>query len=300
MFFTEDGAQDVIVLKHNCYSPPLTHSHKFFEMLYVFEGSCEHILDHARFSMREGELCIVAPETEHFVSVFDESIVINFLIRSSTFETMFSNLLKGNHVLSSFFLNNIYSKKSSRYITVDTEKDAALKEMLLEIMLEYENKELYYYEIMNSMLVTFFGRLLRSYEKNFRLPPAAKAQDERSLILIQFIRENYRSVTINDIADRFHYSENYATKLIKSSTGYTFTQLHKKIRMHKAARLLEDTDLSVQNICDEVGYLNPEHFIRTFKKEYLLNPSEYRKIHMNKTGNIRPPVRPARSPQTLS
>ncbi len=277
MFFIEDKSQDIMVMKHNCFSPLTPHKHSFFEMLYVLEGSCDHYINDACFHMKPGDICIVSPEIMHQLGVFDESIVINFLIRSSTFEEIFFSLLKGDNILSSFFLNNIYSKKINEYITIDTEQDTELRDLLLDIMLEYIDRPLYYIEIMNSELVTFFAKVLRRYEKNCHLPPFTKKRDVQSYALVHFIRENYRTVTLGDIAGKFHYSDDYASKLIKSATGYTFTQLHTKIRMHKAAGLLKETSINLQDICDDIGYLNPEHFIRMFKKEYHMTPSEYRK-----------------------
>ena len=279
MFFIADKSQDIMVLKHNCYSPPTPHKHSFFEMLYVLEGSCEHCVNERHFKMNAGEICIVSPEVIHNLSVFDNSIIINFLIRSSTFEDIFFSLLKGDNILSSFFLNNIYSKNISEYITIDTEQDGILRDLLLDIMLEYENQTAYYIEVMNSELVTFFAKVLRNYEQNCHLPPFTKKSDVQSFALVHFIRENYRNVTLGDVANKFHYSQDYASRLIKTLTGYTFTQLLKKIRLHKAASLLKDTAITLQDICDDIGYMNPEHFIRMFKKEYHMTPSEYRKIY---------------------
>jgi YesN/AraC family two-component response regulator len=82
---------------------------------------------------------------------------------------------------------------------------------------------------------------------------------------------------LNRIADRFHYTPEYTSSLIKATTGYTFMQLITRIRMERAQALLRDTNISIGEISQTIGYLNPEHFIRTFKKHCAMTPSAYRR-----------------------
>ena len=82
---------------------------------------------------------------------------------------------------------------------------------------------------------------------------------------------------LEEIAEQFHFSKEYTSRLIKSSTGRTFTQIHRNIRMNKATTLLANTNITINSIAEEIGYLNPEHFNRTFKKVYGMSPGDYRK-----------------------
>lgn len=47
-------------------------------------------------------------------------------------------------------------------------------------------------------------------------------------------------------------------------------------RMRKAASLLVQTDLSVQDIFYQTGFNNQSYFFREFKKQYQCSPNEYR------------------------
>jgi len=47
--------------------------------------------------------------------------------------------------------------------------------------------------------------------------------------------------------------------------------------MNAARRLLRETTLSVIRIGNEIGYSNPSHFARIFRKETGLSPSDYRR-----------------------
>lgn len=52
-----------------------------------------------------------------------------------------------------------------------------------------------------------------------------------------------------------------------------------QIRMKKAASLLVETDLNVNNIAQQTGYYNTSSFIRRFKQYYGVTPKEYQKIN---------------------
>ena len=64
---------------------------------------------------------------------------------------------------------------------------------------------------------------------------------------------------------------------MKDYTGQNFTRILQNIKLEKSCRLLANTELSVIKICDIVGYANIEHYNRTFKKQYGMTPSNYRR-----------------------
>ena len=63
-------------------------------------------------------------------------------------------------------------------------------------------------------------------------------------------------------------------RLFKRATGVPPSQYQIKLRMDAARRLLRETKKSVITIAIEVGYSNPSHFARLFRKETGLPPTE--------------------------
>lgn len=103
MLFPPDSKQNVLAMKHECYSPSQTHSHDFFEIIYVLEGQSQHEISGKHSRLKGGDLCMISPETMHYIHVPDNSIIIDILIRKSAFERVFSNLLSDDNILSAFF-----------------------------------------------------------------------------------------------------------------------------------------------------------------------------------------------------
>lgn len=277
-FFDQKDNNSIITMKHNRYSPALLHSHTFFELIYIYDGSCRQQIGDRTISLQTGDVCIIPPGITHSIEVFDESIVLNCLIRKSTLHNIFFNFLSNPNILSAFFLNNIYSENGNDYIIFHTGSDFEINRGFLYMLWESVNKDLYFDQMISYTLMLIFGLLIRNYEKSVELPTFTQKADVQRFALLQYIQDNFSGVTLADVARRFHYTPEYTSKLIKTTTGKTFTQILQQVRMEKAQVLLQDTNLSVANIANQIGYETTEHFIRTFKKSLHMTPTAYRRI----------------------
>jgi AraC-like DNA-binding protein len=84
-------------------------------------------------------------------------------------------------------------------------------------------------------------------------------------------------LTLPMIAERAGVSVGHYTVLFKRSTGLTFSQYLRQIRIEKAKQLLRQTDLSASEIARQVGYADYFHFSRTFKRETGCSPAAFAK-----------------------
>ena len=103
-----------------------------------------------------------------------------------------------------------------------------------------------------------------------------EGQDERLTAMLNYIQNNYQTVTLESVAEQFHLSEPYVSKYIKDKSGKTFGEHVAHIRMKRAKTLLKNGNMTVENIAYAVGYQNVEHFNRTFKKSFDMTPIQYR------------------------
>ena len=104
-----------------------------------------------------------------------------------------------------------------------------------------------------------------------------EGREERIVEIITFIKNEYKTVTLDTLSEAFHLSKPYLSKYIKEKAGMTFQEAVKKERMKKARTMLRETELTVETVAVEVGYENVEHFNRLFKKNYGMTPMQYRK-----------------------
>ena len=102
------------------------------------------------------------------------------------------------------------------------------------------------------------------------------SKDERINSIINYIQENYLTVTLDDLSNQFYLSKPYLSKYIKEKSGMTFGENVKRIRLNKASTLLRNGNMKVEKVAEAAGYQNVEHFNRLFKKKYGMTPVQYR------------------------
>lgn len=84
------------------------------------------------------------------------------------------------------------------------------------------------------------------------------------------------SYNIRLIASRFNISQRKLMRLVKAAFGMPLHDYIVKIRMQRAHTELLTSEISVKRVAMRVGYPDPFHFSRVFKKYHGIAPSEVR------------------------
>jgi len=87
----------------------------------------------------------------------------------------------------------------------------------------------------------------------------------------------YSSISIVELARLTGRSLSTFKRDFETQFNDTPANFIKEKKLEKALELLQSTELSVSEICYEVGFQDTSHFTKTFKKKYHQSPSEYRK-----------------------
>ncbi|WP_426446744.1 helix-turn-helix domain-containing protein [Paenibacillus sp. S-38] len=95
----------------------------------------------------------------------------------------------------------------------------------------------------------------------------------------RFIEADYANAELSLalISDKFGVGAKYASHLFKEEFGLKFVDYLCSLRMEHAKRLLLETDASLPEISQQVGYTHSISFGRTFKKVVGVTPGDYRK-----------------------
>lgn len=97
-------------------------------------------------------------------------------------------------------------------------------------------------------------------------------------IAVQYLADNYKSqIDLSDVASHVGLSPEYLSRIFKKETGINFVVYLNNIRLKHALDLLENTNLKVYEIAENVGYSNLSYFSTVFKKNFGMNPFEYKK-----------------------
>lgn len=102
----------------------------------------------------------------------------------------------------------------------------------------------------------------------------------RQAVLLKKIRHVVESkhgkVTRKELAEQFHYNEEYLNRIIKQNTGMTFSQYRQQVMLREAERLLTTTDMSISKITEHLGMSNRSFFYQLCENQFGMKPLEYR------------------------
>ena len=188
----------------------------------------------------------------------DESILLKMLgttMRSMGFrhddfltdQWYFSNLTDESEIVIDHLIDNCFNRADSAIIMINA---AEIGYILAKEYKGSESKE-------------------RKYPTN---PQRAIAED-----MHRQLTENYSErITAALFAEKYSMSDTTVKNYFKSVYGYSFKEYQMKVRMEKAAELLENSRMKIVEIAVAVGYATQAKFIEAFKKHYHMTPSKYR------------------------
>jgi len=84
------------------------------------------------------------------------------------------------------------------------------------------------------------------------------------------------SIQLPQLAERFHISQYYLSRLFKAETGLSPMKYIMYRKIGESQNLLMNTDLPIGTISDRLGFIDNCHFSTTFKKYIGLTPTQYR------------------------
>jgi AraC-like DNA-binding protein len=112
------------------------------------------------------------------------------------------------------------------------------------------------------------------------LQPAAPAVvDPRVRTVLQYVESRHvnSACRLDDVARNLRVSRSYLSRLVFKETGVTFNRHLQLARMNTAARLLQESELSIKEISSGTGYEHVPSFDRQFRSHFNLTPGDFRR-----------------------
>ncbi|MCV3763177.1 AraC family transcriptional regulator [Companilactobacillus farciminis] len=94
---------------------------------------------------------------------------------------------------------------------------------------------------------------------------------------IEYIDNNLdKRLTLDQVSSKVYLSDYYFSKLFKRETGLSFSVYLNARKIQKAMILLKESDKSINDISDTLGFTRLSYFSQTFKKYTGVAPTKYR------------------------
>lgn len=258
----------------NCRDVNHLHHHDFFELIYVYRGSCQQLFRNSRVTMQEGSFCLLNTHAEHGIAIEDaHDAVFNILISETFFTRVLKKMIPYESAMGRFFWASFFERAAHEHIVFEAnpKSDAGrfAQALITESIDSLPGKQ----QAMAAYLSLLFCELMRNH--GYRMT----STDERAGLcsdVLGYIDNHLAEASPTTVAQHFGYSTGYLSRTVKEFTGKTMVQFCMELKLGRAAEYLEQTALSIDDIANRMGFYDRSHFNKAFKRHYGITPTAYR------------------------
>ncbi|MCY9662245.1 AraC family transcriptional regulator [Paenibacillus chondroitinus] len=127
--------------------------------------------------------------------------------------------------------------------------------------------------LVSGILQELVGMAAREFELVEAAPIKLKLANELQKYMVAHYRQ---PVQIDELASLIHRSSNYTISMFREVMGVSPIQYIHLLRMKEACNLLTNSDLSISEISNYLGYYDHSYFFRIFKKYTSMSPTAYK------------------------
>lgn len=159
----------------------------------------------------------------------------------------------------------------------------ALVDLVLYFIESYFSKE-----VSQVIEQHFSHEISRTYEKPWYSSGDTRHPDERIIEVQQWILSHHsrQNINLQELAQMANMSVRNFTRRFKLAAGKSALDYIMQLKIQTAMELLKKTNLSHEDIADQLGFKDASYFSRQFKQINKITPSEYRKMVRGKLFNL--------------
>lgn len=254
--------------------------HHAFEILIILDGEQLTKMDHREYKIKKDQIMLVPRGYRHtntciskggmtyFCVHFDidEPQIHHDLIRYCDFVFTKENeiYLQLKSILNKW-INLLSIGTSTSSLITKLEVEILLMELIIELVKYVERKKLF--EIESKDLTFYYARCIcEKIQENFRQFSLNPSEDK------------LETLTIKYISSKLNISTGYALVNFKSVYNISPKSYLNQLKFNEAKILLCQSNISLYEISERIGYRNVSHFSRQFKLWSGISPSKFRNI----------------------
>lgn len=261
------------------------HMHDYLQIWYVSKGEFTHTFHGQKYRMVQGNIFVLPPYSIHRVEMTPgkELEVLGCEFMPAFINEQLDGRPAEPHTFDLSFIKTFVTSEESvpLKITLTGKSDLAAKELLTEMLSEYEGRGPYFDMMLKANLLKLLTILTREHaDQSKQSTTRGDSNQYREPILesVQYIHDHYdQPLWLEELCARTMMSRTNFCRRFKEVTGRTFSQYLANYRIRMAMRLLTEPELSVTDVCFKVGFNELPYFCRCFKKYTGTTPAYYKK-----------------------
>lgn len=252
------------------------HTISAMELIYVARGQAQLVLESGGRLLPEHSFSIIPPDLSRDIIVEPDALLLSIALTEQTVEGTLYKLLQRENLLTEFFRSGMSG--SPGYLMFHPKNRRQILSALRGILHECYTRGEYSKRIYMNYLEIIFAMLLRQNgEVECRQHAGQRQSALPMLTVLKYIQDHFRTTSLQETAEYFHYEPSYLGKQIKQVTGKNYTEIIREMRIEEAKRLLRDTDMSMMEVALAAGFDSRVNFFRSFRTAMGVTPGDYRK-----------------------
>lgn len=250
-----------------CPTPPI--SSKNHSFLFLLRGEVLIEITNKQFLILANECITISANTNFTIKYFKDcygymgSFNNDFLCTPTIFDNSYKNI--------AFLQTQPFS------ITKFDFARSGFIQVLLERIFDETISVPQNTDIIKSNLNSFLIEIAVEVEKNC-IKPLKTPNETCNKFMEMVFMPNQQKKSVAEYADILNISADYLNKLVKNNTGKSVSEWIEASLMLTAKMMLRNTNLSMSEIANNLGFTDPSYFTRRFKLNEKISPSEYRRI----------------------
>ena len=244
------------------HSVPHTHSHT--ELFFIVSGKGQFLIQDQSFPVEVNDLVIINPNVPHTEDSLNAQPLEYIVLGVDGIELATSENSNG------------------QFCILDHFESVEISGCLRNILREMEQKNTGYEDICQAYMEILVIRLMRSTALAVQTATQAFSGNRQCAAVRQYIDLHFKEpLTLEQLAEEAHMNKYYLSHAFKREYGISPINYMISRRIDESKYLLAETDLSMSQIAQLLGFSSLSYFSQVFRRIQASTPMEYRQSTRN-------------------
>ncbi len=235
------------------------HTHKHTELFYIIGGQGQFLIEDRLYPVNANNLVIINPNISH-TEVSLNAQPLEYIVLGVDGVELVTEGASGD-----------------RYTILDHLESAEVSSCLRNILREMELKNTGYEDICQAYTEILIIRLMRSIDLISSTSSQMGSGNRQCAAVKRYIDMHFKEpLSLEFLAREAHMNKYYLSHTFKKEYGSSPINYMISRRIDESKYLLAETDLSLSQISQLLGFSSPSYFSQVFRRTEGVSPNEFR------------------------
>lgn len=235
------------------------HTHNYMELFFIVGGRGQFLIGDQLYPVGINNLVIINPKVIH-TEVSLNAQPLEYIVLG----------IEGVELATSDAANG-------RFSILDHYESVEVSSCLRNILREMEQKSTGYEDVCQAYMEILIIRLMRNTALALPAEPQTVSTNRQCAAVRRYIDLHFKeALTLEQLAEEGHMNKFYLSHAFKREYGVSPINYMIARRIKESKYLLAETDLSMSQIAQMLGFSSLSYFSQVFRRTQGVSPKEYR------------------------